>query len=149
MPLAVVMEEPNRRDLKTCPGGYVMIRRMTYGEKLERRKFTSKMDLEMNRASKSAKSTIDIFSEQSEIYDFMHCIVEHNLTKLVNAQTGQPCGPNDPDAKEVPLDFMKSTDIKLLAGQIAEEIGTAIDKINNFEESEEVGNLNGASAPSS
>jgi len=140
MPLAVIMEKPNREDLKTCPGGYVMIRRMSFGEKLTRRQFSSKMDLEMQRGSKSAKSTIDIFKEEAELYDFMHCIVGHNLTKLVNKQTSQPCEADDPDAVEVPLDFLKASDIKLLTGQIAEEIGTLIDKHNNFEESDATGN---------
>lgn len=148
MPLAVVLEKPERHDLKTCPGGYVMVRRMSFGEKLTRRGFNSKMDLEMNRATKNAKSTIEIFNEATEIFDFMHCVVEHNLTKLVNAKTGQPCGEDDPDKKEVLLDFMKETDIKLVASQIAEEIGTIIDKLNNFEESEAVGNSSGASVPS-
>jgi len=145
MPLAVVMEEPELRELKTCPGGYVYIKRMSFGEKLERRKFNSKMDVEMQRGSRSAKSSIDIFNEDMEIYDFMHCIDSHNLTKLVNKQTGLPTSSKDPEAVEVALDFTKAFDIKLLAGQIAEEIGTAIDKLNNFEEDEEVGNSNGAS----
>lgn len=147
MPLAVVMEEPQRHDLKTCPGGYVLIRRMTYGEKLQRRGFNSKMDLELQRGSRAAKSTIDIFKEETELYDFMHCITGHNLTKLVNKRTGQPCPADDLEAEEVSLDFLKVSDIKLIAGQIAEEIGTAIDKLNNFEEDDEVGNLKGESAP--
>lgn len=148
MPLAVVMEDPERYDLKTCHTGYVMIQRMTFGEKLERRKFNSKMELQMQRGSREAKSTIDMFNEAMEIYDFQHCIVEHNLTKWVNSQ-GAPCKRDDPDGREVPLDFMKIIDIKMLPAQIAEEIGTAIDKLNNFEESDEVGNSSGASVRTS
>lgn len=140
MPLAVVMEEAHREELKTCPGGYVEIRRMSWGEKLHRRSYTSSMDMEMDRRSQSAKSTIQIFNEQVEIFDFQHCIGDHNLTKLVNKRTGLPCAADDPDATEVALDFTKVTDIKMLAGQIAEEIGTLIDKYNNFEAGEEVGN---------
>lgn len=149
MPLAVVMSKPERHDLKTCPGGYVMVRRMSFGEKMTRRGFNSKMDLEMTRGSRSAKSTVDLFNEQMEMYDFSHCIAEHNLTKLVNKNTGLPCDADDPDAVEVPLDFTKPSDVKLLAGPIAEEIGTVMDKLNNFEEDPEVGNLNGESVRSS
>lgn len=140
MPLAIVMEEPDRRDLKSCPGGYVMLQRMSYGQKLERRKYNSKMELEMQRGGGNAKSTIDIFKEEMELYDFAHCIVEHNLTKFVNKNTGQPCELDDPDGVEMPLDFLKPADVKMLASRIAEEISTAMDNLNNFEENSELGN---------
>jgi hypothetical protein len=125
MPVAVVHEEPERRDLKTCPpDGYVLIKRFTYGEKLERRKFMSKMEMEGSRGTKSVKTTLDIFSEGAELFDFAHAIVEHNLT----AKDGRPLVFTNPD------------DVKMLSGKIAEEIGTYIDELNNFEEDEEVGN---------
>jgi hypothetical protein len=142
------MGKPERKELRTCPDGYVMIRRMSYGEKLERRRFNSKMEMKLQRGSRDATSIIDIFKEEMELYDFARCIVAHNLTKLVD-KFGQPCDADDPDAKEVPLDFTKVADVKLLAGQIAEEIGKYIDELNNFEEDEEVKNSSGASAPTS
>jgi hypothetical protein len=150
MPLAVVVEEPVRRDIKSCPpDGYVMIKRLTYGEKLERRKYNSKMEMKMTRGSRDATSIIDIFKEEMELYDFAHAVDGHNLTKLVNKNTGQQCKRDDPDAIEVPLDFLKPSDVKMIAGQIAEEIGKYIDELNNFEEDEETGNSKGASAPTS
>lgn len=133
MPVAVVQGEPEHFDLKSCPGGFVKIQRMTYGEKLERRQFTSKMEILAQRGSRDAKSTIDVFKEETELYDFAHCVVEHNLT--------------DVDGR--PLIFRNPIDVKKLAGRIAEEIGTYIDKVNNFEEDESVGNSSGASAPTS
>ena len=148
MPLAVVMLVPEHRDLKTCPGGFVKLRRMSYGEKLQRRGFNSKMEMDMERGSRKAKSVIDIFKEEAELYDFAVCIVEHNLTKLVDKR-GVPCEPDNPEAHEVPLDFKKPVDIKLLAGQIAEEIGKYIDDLNNFEEDDETGNSKGPSEPTS
>lgn len=148
MPLAVVMEEPTRKDLKSCPGGYVEIRRMIYGEKLQRRAYNSKMEMKMQRGSKDATSIIDIFKEESELYDFAHCIEGHNLTKMVDS-AGQPCKADAPGAHEEPLDFKKPADVKLIAGRIAEEIATYIDEINNFELDDEAKNSSGASAPSS
>lgn len=124
MPVAVVVEEPIHFDLKTCPGGYVKIKRMSYGEKLTRRGFTSKMEMDMEKGGKSAKSFIDLFKEEVELYDFANCVVEHNLT----------------DVDERPLIFRNAVDVKKLSGRIAEEISTYIDKINNFEESDEVKN---------
>lgn len=148
MPLAVVMEEPTRKDLKTCPEGYVMVARMTYGEKLQRRAFNSKMEMKLQRGSKDATSIIDMFKEEMELYDFAHCIADHNLTKMVD-QHGLPCKPSAPGAHEEPLDFKKPADVKMIAGQIAEEIATYIDEINNFELDDDAKNSNGASAPSS
>lgn len=132
MPVAVVNEEPVRYDLKSCPEGYVLIKRMSYGEKLERRKWTSKMEVLAERGSNSAKSTIELFKEEQELYDFAHCIAEHNLT----------------DADGRPLLFSNPMDVKRLAGRIAEEIGTYIDKENNFEEDAEVKNFSGESVTS-
>lgn len=134
MPVAVVQGEPERKDLKTCPpDGYVKIKRMSHGEKMERRAFSSKMMMEADQRSKSMRGEIDLFNEQAELYDFAHCIVEHNLT--------------DVDGR--PLEFKNPKDVKLLAGQVAEEISSYIDELNNFEDSDEVGNSSAESAPSS
>lgn len=134
MPVAVVQGEPERKDLKTCPpDGYVKIKRMTHGEKMQRRAFSSKMMMEADQRSKSMRGEIDLFNEQAELYDFAHCIVEHNLTDI--------------DGR--PLEFKNPKDVKLLAGQIAEEISQYIDELNNFEDSDEVGNLSAGSAPTS
>jgi hypothetical protein len=131
MPVAVVHEEPEHFDLKTCPpDGYVKIKRLDYGEKLARRKFMSKMEMEGSKG-KSVKTTFDIFNESAELYDMAHAVVEHNLT--------------DKDGR--PLVFTNPDDVRKIAGIIAEEIGTYIDKVNNFEEDEELGNSSGASAP--
>lgn len=125
MPIAVVSEEPEHFDLKSLPGGYVKIRRMTYGEKLTSRKFTGKMEVTAQRGSKDIKSMLDVFNEQSDLYGFAKCVVEHNLT----------------DVDDRPLNFASSDDVKKLSNRIAEEIGSYIDKVNNFEDDEEVGKL--------
>lgn len=140
MPVAVVMEEPERKELKTLPGGYVLLKRLSYGEKLEKRKFNSKMEMEIDKGSRTAKSILDIFNEASELFDFAHCIVEHNLTKFVHKVTGQPVKASDPEGIELPLDFLKPSDVRMLPGHISEEIGALMDALNNFEEDEEVKN---------
>jgi hypothetical protein len=124
MPVGVVQGEPEHFDLKTLPGGFVKIKRMNYGEKMTRRQFSSKMEMETDRRTKSMKSIVDLFKEDADLYDFAHCVTDHNLT----------------DVDERPLDFNNPTDVRKLAGKIAEEIGTYIDSVNNFEETEEVGN---------
>lgn len=133
MPVAVVQGEPEHFDLKTLPGGYVRIKRMTHGEKLARRAFTSKMLMEADRGSRSMRGEIDLFKEETSFYDFAHCVVDHNLT----------------DADERPLQFKNPADVRKLEGRIAEEIERYIDSINNFEEDEEVKNSNGGSGHTS
>lgn len=121
MPVAVVTGDAERFELKSLPGGYVTIRVMTWGEKMERRKFNSKMEMQLRRGSNDARTFIDAVNEQAELYDFSHCIVDHNLQ----------------DVDERKLDLKNPTDVRKLHGRVAEEIGTYIDKVNNFEESDE------------
>lgn len=131
MVVAVVQGEPEHRDLKTLPGGYVCIKRMNHGEKLTRQQFTSKMTMRTSGRGQAAsmESVIDLFKEEVSLYDFAHCVVDHNL--------------EDVDGR--PLNFKNPNDVKLLEGRVAEEISTYIDELNNFERDEEAGNSQGGS----
>lgn len=145
MPVVTGTGKPVHYDLKTVPpvtdesgnvveeGGYVEIKVMTWGEKLDRRNFNSKMEVKTTRGSKDATSLVDIFKKEMELYDFAHCIVEHNL----QAEDGRP------------LDFRNPKDVQAVWGVVGEEIATYIDKVNNFEEQDETKNSSGASAPTS
>ena len=123
MPIAVVMEEPEHFDLKTLPGAFVDIRRMSFGEKQHRRSFNSKMTMRARKGQKDVDTELNMFNANAELFDFARCIVNHNLT----------------DRDERPLNFTNPEDVKKLDGRIAEEIATYIDKLNNFEDDEEVG----------
>lgn len=123
MPVAVVVLEPERRDLKTLPEGYVLIKRMSFGEKQQRRSFGSKMTMKAQKGSKDVNTEIDIFNEAAELYDFRVAIVDHNLDDISGRR----------------LNFTNPADVKALDGRIAEEIGKYIDEINNFEDDDEVG----------
>lgn len=124
MPVAVVVLEPVHKDLKSCPpDGYVKIKRMTFGEKQQRRSFNSKMTMKAQKGSKDVNTEVEMFNTQAELFDFKVAIVDHNL--------------QDVDGR--PLNFTNPEDVKKLDGRIAEEIGKYIDEINNFEDEEEVG----------
>jgi hypothetical protein len=135
MAIAVATDVPEHVKLKTVPAnpkiegpdgeqGFVDIRRLSYGEKMAKRAFNSKMTVKSKRGSKDAESIIDTFNERSDLFDFANAIVHHNL--------------QDKDGRL--LNFRNEQDVKKLAGQVAEEIQTAIDKLNNFEDDEEMGN---------
>jgi hypothetical protein len=104
-----------RFELKSLSEGYVVIRRMSYGEKLERQQMA--MKIAMSMTGKDATAAIDMAQVRVAEYEFRVCIVDHNLE----------------DDNESPLDFRKSTTVKTLDGVIGEEISELIAKVNNFE----------------
>jgi hypothetical protein len=64
---------------------------------------------------------------KSTLYDFRICVVSHNLEKKVGDST-------------VLLDLTQPGDVAVLHPRVGEEIATLIDKMNNFEDDDEVGN---------
>lgn len=125
MPIASVSNKPVRKDLKTLPGGYVDLRRMSYGEKLDR--------LEKGNSQQMSKPgggnvVVDVktFARLVQELDFSRCIVDHNLTWIASE-----------DGPEQPFDFKNDRSaFDRLDAQIAEEIGQYIDELNNFDEND-------------
>jgi hypothetical protein len=116
--------EPERHELKTLPGGFVLLRRLTYGQKLERKAMSSIAQAEQGRG-RSMKMQIAMINEQAQLYDFTHCVVDHNL----EGDDGQKLNLQDINA------------IRSLDPRIGEEIERLMDKMNNFEEDDpELGN---------
>jgi len=131
VPAAVVnMNSTERFDLKSLPpDGYVVLRKMTYGQKLTRQQNAMKMQMEMQRGRKAnAKANMEMMTLQSTLYDFKNCVVEHNLT----------------DEAGAPLNLSNDFDVTRLDPQVGEEISTLIDNMNNFED-ENLGNSGTAS----
>lgn len=125
MPVAVVANTTQRFDLESLPEGYVVIRRMTYGESLKRQGISTRFLVSGNTGgSKEFSGELDIQSEAIAMWDFANLVVEHNLT----------------DVDERPLDFKKASDVAKLDGPIGDEIGKLIDTFNSVKESEEVKN---------
>lgn len=123
MVVAVVNEEETVRiDLKTLAGGYVVLKRLSYGQKLYK-KSLMKMTVQGGKGRDFA-GELELVSEKAALFDFQHCVVEHNL--------------EDRDGRK--LDFSKIADVKKLDPRIGDEIGDAIDDLNNFEEDGDEGN---------
>jgi hypothetical protein len=109
--------EPERHDLKTLPEGFVVLKRLTYGQKLERKAMASIAQAETGRGQ-NMKMQIAMVNEQAQLYDFTHCVVDHNLE-------------GDDGNK---LNFADINAIRSLDPRIGEEIERLMDKMNNFEE---------------
>jgi hypothetical protein len=138
VPVATVVKRSDLINLKSCPDGYVVIRRMTYGEKMHRMELTGKMRILSNKVDKDAVGEINMMNSQAQMWEFTNLILEHNLEH--QEVEGGPTRP---------LNFKNLADIALLDPRIGEEIATNMDKMNNFEEDADVGNSSGASAPTS
>lgn len=121
MPRATAnITETERKDLKSLPEGYIVVRRLTYGEKLERRAMTSGMKVEASKNSKDFAGEMQLVNEQATLYDFQRCIVDHNL--------------EDEDGNK--LNFSNAADIRRLDPRVGEEIDSTLGDLNNFEEEE-------------
>lgn len=117
MPRATVNEEDvTRKDLKSCPEGFVVIRTMTYGEFLHRREMIGKLTVGGDARSKQFEGEMKMANAKVTEFEFTKCIVDHNL--------------DDDDGNR--LDFTKSIPMKL-DPRIGEEIGTYIDELNQFD----------------
>ena len=127
------LEETQRLDLKSLPGGYVEARRLTYGQKIQRRSMTSALTLKSQGKSKDFEGEMNMINLEATIFDFSKCIVAHNLEKEINQNTDQ--------VQTVPIDFNNKEDVKRLDPRVGEEIDEFLGKINNFdEEDSEEGN---------
>jgi hypothetical protein len=114
-----------RYDLKTLPpqegeeGGYVVLRRMTYGEFMKRRNMTG---LRFEQHGKQGmQGFLDMVNSKVTEYEMSICIVEHNLE----------------DDNGNLLDFKKPQHIRQLDPRVGEEISTLIDKMNQFDDEDD------------
>lgn len=119
MPEAGVKTTAEHFDLKTCEGGYVELRQLSYDELLERR--DNAMQILSKMGLKTPETQIKIANQTTAKFSFSRCIVDHNLTF---------------DGK--PIDFSKpEVALRQLDPKIGKEIENLIDDMNEEEEDEE------------
>jgi hypothetical protein len=106
-----ITTEGDKVDLKTLEGGYVQLRKLTYGEMLKRR------DMAV-RASSGRGRDVNIDFQQLEVavYEFSHAVVDHNL--------------EDEDGNK--LDLSKRSIVESLDPIVAQEIEQLIDDMNQL-----------------
>jgi hypothetical protein len=134
MVLATASQDTIRHDLKSLAGGYVEAKRLTYGQKIHRKSMST---MKMVSAGKSDdfEGEMKLANEEATLYDFQHCIVEHNLEEeLPVAAVSGPEGPDSPNMRK--LDMSNIQDIRKLDPRVGEEIETFLNEINNYDEDE-------------
>lgn len=125
MPNATVnTDDTTRFELKSLTGGFVVLRRLTYGQKLKRRAMTSSMVMRSERGKRSLEGEMQLINEAASAFDFQHCVVDHNLEDVSGRK----------------LQLGNKEDLAKLDPRIGEEIEELMDKLNNFESEAEEGN---------
>lgn len=128
MPIAVVTENEEKCMLKTCPpDGYVVIKKMNYGQSLQRQDMIAEIAMQMpadKRSKQDPKMEIKFLQQKTALWEFANLIMDHNLT----------------DTGGRKLIFSNPNDVMLLQGPIGDEIQQYINKLNSFEDDEEVKN---------
>jgi len=134
MARATVVKTTERFELTTLPGvngdagGWVELRRLAYGEKLHKDAEAMKMRFAMDSSkegSRNVDAEVSLINEFVTLAEFAKCIVDHNLTGLIDE--------NDESKGERPLDFRKPADVQNLDPRVGDEISTLIGDMNDFE----------------
>jgi hypothetical protein len=136
MPRATVdITSVNHVDLKSCPGGYVELRKLTYGQFLERQSLAMKVTMAMQGRGGAKEGNMEVKSAQFAVacFEMRHCVAAHNLE----------------DDQGRPLDFKSEATVMLLDPLIGQEIGQHIDEMNQLPEDGESGNSSNGSSDAS
>jgi hypothetical protein len=135
MPVAVTsLEDTTRKELKTAPpDGYVVLRRMTYGQIIHRRTM-NKLSFMTGGSKRSLAGEMAMASKEVSLFEFASCVVEHNLF--------------DKDGETL-LNLGNSVDFDKLDPRIGQEIESYIGEMNNFDDEEEGKSLTASEQASS
>lgn len=128
MPRATVnLADTEKVWLKTLPatedeeGGYVVLRRLTYGQKIQRQQMSMEVSMQAQQGrgrNADPEMQMKMTQERVAIFDFANCVVEHNLQ----------------DENGALLDFKKPHSVFMLDPRVGEEISVEMDRMNNFDE---------------
>jgi hypothetical protein len=122
MPKATVSTENERHELKSCPGGFVELRQLSWAEMMKRRDIASRMYADVSTRQNVTQETIRQYMEVVNVaimeFEFKTCIVDHNL--------------EDDDGNL--LDFSNPMSLSILNPKIGSEIDRYIEQMNQEDE---------------
>lgn len=125
MPIATAnLVATEHKKLKTLDGGEVELRRMTWGQMVDRRAMMKMSVTTDQKDRKSLQGELAMANREITRFEFTHCIVSHNL----EAET--------PDGTR-PLDFNNPNDFNSLDPRVGAEIEKYISDMNNFEDDDQ------------
>jgi hypothetical protein len=78
MPRATSQGQLEKRfELESCPGGFVILRKMTYGQFLHRRDIAARISVPAD--GKASNMPFELMQQKVSEYEFSVCVVDHNL----------------------------------------------------------------------
>ena len=129
MPRATIdTTDTQRFELKSLPaskdeeGGWIELRKLSYGQILARRDMATKMAIEgvgSNSRDEDIKVTTDIIQKLVTEFEYKNCIVKHNLE----------------DANGILLNFGNAASVDNLDPKVGQEISDYIDELNKWDSS--------------
>lgn len=119
---ATVPTDATRFDLKSVEGGWVELKPLPYGQLIERRDKASRMSMAAGgKGNTDTRMDIDMLQAQSRIFEFQHCVVDHNLS----------------DDHGTKLNFSNPSTLGILDPKVGQEVEQLIDDLNQLEEIDE------------
>lgn len=122
MPKATISTETFRKELKSCPGGFVELRQLSWAEMMKRRDIASRMYADVKTSGNTVQETIRQYMEVVNVaimeFEFKNCIVDHNLE----------------DDNGNLLDFSNPMSLSILNPKIGSEIDRYIEELNQEDE---------------
>ncbi len=130
MPKATVSHEHIRYELKTCPGGFVTLRTLSFHEMMQRRDVASRLWAEFGEGKgrkkkqqdEAARAQLEVMNVAVMEFEFKNCIVDHNLE----------------DENGKPLDFNNPMSLRVLDPKIGQEINRYIEELTQEEDEDDV-----------
>lgn len=119
MPRATVITDTIHRELKSCPGGFVELKQLSYSEMLARRDIVTRMSM---RQGSDDKINVELANLEANRFSFRNCIVDHNLE----------------DEHGRKLDFTLTNTLAILDPKIGVEIERYIDELNQDDDEAEL-----------
>lgn len=113
-------DETQRFELESCPpDGFVVLRRLTYGQTIKRRALT-KLSMNMDKGQKDFNGEMALASVEINNYEFATCVVDHNLERLDGTK----------------FNFSNPVELQYLDPRVGAEIELHMDEMNNFEKTQ-------------
>lgn len=117
MPRATINTDSQRYELKSLPEGFVVLKRMSYGQWLHRQELAMKLQIDGGKKGDGMKGEMVMANKAVTVFELSQCIVDHNLE-------------HDNGEK---LDFRQPQTLDILDPRIGNEISGYIMELHEFD----------------
>jgi hypothetical protein len=116
IPRATVSLVPQTFDFKTCPGGWVKLRRMSYGELMNSQDLAYQVQMKQNEDTNDPEASLTLSRMVVEEFQIRTCVLDHNLE----------------DDRGRKLNFASPQDVHSLDANIGQELSGMVADIHDW-----------------